>query len=53
LFRSKENIAVDTIGENIQGWAIASFQGKPLGWMKVLTNRINNYYPKELRIANL
>ena len=49
----KENVAVDTIGESLQGWTIASFEGKPLGWMKVLTNRINNYYPKELRIVNL
>ena len=49
----KENVAVDTIPANIQGWAIASFQGRSLGWMKVLANRINNYYPKELRIVNL
>ncbi|MDR2271216.1 MAG: RNA methyltransferase [Sphingobacterium sp.] len=49
----KEQVAVDVIAGNIQGWAIASFQGKSLGWMKVLANRINNYYPKELRIINL
>lgn len=49
----KENVALDTIPANIQGWAIASFQGQSLGWMKVLANRINNYYPKELRIVNL
>lgn len=33
-----------------KGWQLASFEGHPLGWMNVLGNRINNYYPKELRI---
>lgn len=33
-----------------KGWQLASFDGHPLGWMNVLPNRINNYYPKELRI---
>ncbi|MBO9620477.1 MAG: Fmu (Sun) domain protein [Niabella sp.] len=32
------------------GWQRATFKGFPLGWMNVLPNRINNYYPKELRI---
>ena len=33
-----------------KGWQLAAYQGYPLGWMNVLANRINNYYPKELRI---
>ena len=33
-----------------RGWQIVSFQGNPLGWINALPNRINNYYPKELRI---
>ena len=32
------------------GWKLACFQGHPLGWMNVLKNRINNYYPGPLRI---
>jgi NOL1/NOP2/fmu family ribosome biogenesis protein len=32
------------------GWALASFEEKALGWMNILPGRINNYYPKELRI---
>ena len=32
------------------GWQLATYQGRNLGWMNVLANRINNYYPKELRI---
>ncbi|MGZ5248159.1 MAG: methyltransferase RsmF C-terminal domain-like protein, partial [Flavitalea sp.] len=35
---------------NTKGWAMATFQNLPLGWMKLLSNRINNYYPKEWRI---
>lgn len=33
-----------------QGWMLVKYQGFNLGWIKVLSNRINNYYPKELRI---
>jgi NOL1/NOP2/sun family putative RNA methylase len=32
------------------GWQLAAYNEHPLGWMNVLPNRINNYYPKELRI---
>ena len=34
------------------GWALVSHKGHPLGWAKSLQNRINNYFPKELRIVN-
>jgi NOL1/NOP2/fmu family ribosome biogenesis protein len=33
-----------------KGWSIVTYQGHPLGWINILANRINNYYPKELRI---
>ncbi len=33
-----------------QGWYVAEYKGLGLGWMKVLANRINNYYPSEWRI---
>ena len=33
-----------------KGWKRVSFKNYPLGWINVLPNRINNYYPKELRI---
>ena len=36
-------------GKN-KGWKLAVYKGHPLGWMNVLAARINNYYPKELRI---
>jgi 16S rRNA C967 or C1407 C5-methylase (RsmB/RsmF family)/NOL1/NOP2/fmu family ribosome biogenesis protein len=33
-----------------QGWQTVSYKEKSLGWINALPNRINNYYPKELRI---
>ena len=33
-----------------KGWQLVTYQGHPLGWINALPNRINNYYPKELRI---
>ena len=35
-----------------RGWMLIAYQGRTLGWAKVLDNRINNYFPKELRIVN-
>lgn len=32
------------------GWLLATYKGLGLGWMKILPNRINNYYPTEWRI---
>jgi NOL1/NOP2/fmu family ribosome biogenesis protein len=43
----RENIDLDITDK---GWSLMNFEGKPLGWAKLLPNRINNYYPKELRI---
>ena len=33
-----------------KGWQLVNYEGHSLGWVNVLPNRINNYYPKELRI---
>lgn len=33
-----------------KGWALATYAGINLGWLKVLQNRVNNYYPVEWRI---
>ncbi len=33
-----------------KGWHLFTFQQQPLGWVNLLPNRMNNYYPKELRI---
>ena len=36
----------------LRGWALITYLQMPLGWIKILPNRINNYYPKEWRILN-
>ena len=33
-----------------KGWAVVRYEGMNLGWVKILSNRSNNYYPKEWRI---
>jgi 16S rRNA C967 or C1407 C5-methylase (RsmB/RsmF family)/NOL1/NOP2/fmu family ribosome biogenesis protein len=33
-----------------KGWVLAGYLGYNLGWIKILPNRFNNYYPKEWRI---
>jgi 16S rRNA C967 or C1407 C5-methylase (RsmB/RsmF family)/NOL1/NOP2/fmu family ribosome biogenesis protein len=33
-----------------KGWALVKFEGLNLGWVKILQNRINNYFPTDLRI---
>lgn len=39
--------------KGLTGWALATYEKTPLGWVKLLPNRINNYYPKESRIAKM
>ena len=47
MYLKRKDIRIAT---NNKGWQIVCYQGYPLGWINSLTNRINNYYPKELRI---
>jgi 16S rRNA C967 or C1407 C5-methylase (RsmB/RsmF family)/NOL1/NOP2/fmu family ribosome biogenesis protein len=35
-----------------KGWMLVTYQQLPLGWIKVVSNRINNYYPVAWRILN-
>ncbi|MCU0468904.1 MAG: rRNA methyltransferase [Arcicella sp.] len=41
-----------TLAEPQKGWSLMCYQNYALGWAKILPNRINNYYPKELRILS-
>jgi 16S rRNA C967 or C1407 C5-methylase (RsmB/RsmF family)/NOL1/NOP2/fmu family ribosome biogenesis protein len=45
LRRDNLVIAIDE-----KGWSLMNYEGQPLGWAKLLPNRVNNYYPKEIRI---
>ncbi|UZR95351.1 methyltransferase RsmF C-terminal domain-like protein [Chondrinema litorale] len=47
-YLKKQEIEVNTA--TVKGWAVVSYEGVNLGWIKVLPNRINNYYPIDLRI---
>ena len=35
-----------------KGWMLTLFNNHPLGWVKSLGNRMNNYFPMEWRIKN-
>ena len=35
-----------------KGWVLLTYQQLPLGWVKILPNRVNNYYPTAWRILN-
>ena len=47
LFQKKEEIRIHP---TTKGWLLVQYQGVPLGFVKNLGNRANNYFPKEWRI---
>ena len=40
----------DLFVETTKGWNLVTHCGLPMGWAKVLPNRMNNYYPQAWRI---
>lgn len=48
-YLKREELKIDS---EHRGWALMCFEGFPLGWAKILDNRLNNYFPKEIRITN-
>ena len=48
-FLRRKDIKINT---DARGWAIINHGQVNLGLVKILTNRINNYYPREWRILN-
>lgn len=36
--------------EIVNGWTIVAFEGRHLGWLKVIDKRTNNYYPTWLKL---
>lgn len=46
-YLQKENIHIEG---NDRGWILVRYNNLPLGWMKNIGNRTNNYFPKERRI---
>ncbi len=47
LYLQKKDFLLDT---SEKGWQVVTYKGFSLGWINVLQNRFNNYYPKESRI---
>ena len=45
----KQEIKMET---GIKGWVLLTHEQLPVGWIKIIANRINNYYPKHWRILN-
>jgi NOL1/NOP2/sun family putative RNA methylase len=41
-----------TLQSEMKGWVLLTYKQLPLGWVKIMPNRCNNYYPKEWRILN-
>ena len=39
-----------TMNSASRGWHAVGFGGRKLGWVKILPNRLNNYYPQAWRI---
>ncbi len=46
-YLKRQDITIDT---NKKGWTLCSYEHINLGWIKVLPNRVNNYYPTNWRI---
>jgi len=47
LFQKKDEIKISSA---TKGWMLVQYKGVPLGFVKNLGNRANNYFPKEWRI---
>lgn len=47
-YLAKQNII--SLSTQNQGWQLLKYNNINLGWVKVMPNRINNYYPQEYRI---
>lgn len=39
-----------SIVPEVRGWQTVRYRGHNLGWINALSNRVNNYFPKEFRI---
>lgn len=48
-YLKREELKIDS---EYRGWALMCYENHPLGWAKILHNRLNNYFPKEIRITN-
>lgn len=47
LYLRRQDLQLDNI---TKGWNLVCYDNHPLGWIKALPNRINNYFPSEWRV---
>jgi 16S rRNA C967 or C1407 C5-methylase (RsmB/RsmF family)/NOL1/NOP2/fmu family ribosome biogenesis protein len=47
IYMKCDTIKIDS---DYKGWAVVTYQNQGLGWIKLVPGRVNNYFPKELRI---
>lgn len=45
----KSDVQIET---DQRGWVLLTYQQLPIGWVKMMPGRLNNYYPKEWRILH-
>ena len=45
----REEIKIES---TVKGWVLLTHKLLPVGWIKIISNRINNYYPPAWRILN-
>ncbi|NOT52456.1 MAG: Fmu (Sun) domain protein [Chitinophagaceae bacterium] len=47
IYLQRKDLQIET---GSKGWQLVTYKDQPLGWVNILLNRVNNYYPKSLRI---
>ena len=47
--QARAYLAGETLPADGRGWALAAYEGLPLGWGKISDGVMKNHYPKELR----
>lgn len=46
----RDHFAIGDAPQLVGGWCLVRYLGLPLGWIKAMPGRVNNYYPKDWRI---
>ncbi|MDB5206434.1 MAG: hypothetical protein JWR72_1509 [Flavisolibacter sp.] len=46
-YLQRQDLVIETA---TTGWQVVRYKNHSLGWINALKNRVNNYYPKEIRI---
>ena len=48
---AEPSTSVGVRSRGVSGWAVATWNGRPLGWCKALSNRLNNHLPPWARLT--